>query len=290
MASEFRSEFAQLALLINEYGPEDPLRQDANRPPKSTFDGGADGSSESPAPGPSDDGAQGSSDPAPGSVEDTYRYAELRRDGSHCQKMIADPRVACGIPRITLTADDLESHQWSHTRRPIGLPSSYSADALIALGLPIIGYEYITMDLWKDTGSLCILWKGRAAKGVLFIEELLRIGSGPWSSELCKVAYEQVAELSTLSTIFVTHVINSETQPFARTLWQGPGVREFPWGSRGYQTLLGTRIGKVIAYFILGAFGQGVKRIRRIAIWWAGFRALELQMRFDIEDIPATTD
>jgi hypothetical protein len=52
MASEFPSEFAQLALLINEYGPDDPLRQDANRPPKSTFDGVADGSSESPAPGP----------------------------------------------------------------------------------------------------------------------------------------------------------------------------------------------------------------------------------------------
>jgi hypothetical protein len=124
----------------------------------------------------------------------------------------------------------------------------------------------------------------RAASGVHFIEHIVREKWGPWSSDLCKVAYEQVAHLSTLKTIFVCRIVNTDTRPQARGVSPVPELKVFTCGSAGYQLLLGTRIGKVVSYFVLGALGQGIKRIARIAVWWVGMRKDILQMRFDLED------
>jgi hypothetical protein len=50
-----------------------------------------------------------------------------------------------------------------------------------------------------------------------------------------------------------------------------------------FNALLGTRLGKVVAYFILGAYGQGVKRIAKITFFNAERK--QLNLRFDIESV-----
>jgi hypothetical protein len=128
-------------------------------------------------------------------------------------------------------------------------------------------------------------WVGRAKEGVLFVENIERKDFGPYASELGIMAYERVAPLSTLKTIFVTNVANHETRPVARAFWYGPEFKTFERGSSEFHALLGTGIGRVVAYTVLGAFGQGVKRISKISLWWIGQRVDVLQMRFDIEDV-----
>lgn len=199
--------------------------------------------------------------------------------------MIENPNVQCSVPRTNLTLADLDKDFWDITDYDnIGLPLNYHAREAAVLEVPDHGYKRMMIDGYHATsGDVVNSWKGRAAQGVLFIEDIERKGAGPWTSELCKVAYEQVANLATLNRIFVTNVINSDTRPFAKNVWPGPGLKVFEAGTRQFHTLLGTRIGKLVAYLVLGAYGQGNRRIARIAVWWAGQTNSVLQLRFDLE-------
>jgi hypothetical protein len=51
-----------------------------------------------------------------------------------------------------------------------------------------------------------------------------------------------------------------------------------------FDALLGTKTGQTVAYLLLGAFGQGVKRVRRIAV--ISEVGQDWDLRFDIEDVP----
>ncbi|KAF3392472.1 hypothetical protein F1880_008639 [Penicillium rolfsii] len=268
-------EFRDIVELIESVGPDDPLGSKPHRSSpvmsiRVSYDGPTD-------------------DPIDPTIE-TAQIREMRRDGFAIQQMLRNPSVACPIPRINLQLTDLDPQNWVIEQSPSDiLPGGYKADDMIALELPYRGFLKITMDAWHSRGEndaeFVGCWKGRAAPGVLFIEHVVRKKWGPWSWELCKVAYEQVADLSTLKSVFVCHVMNTDTRPQVKTISPHPELRLFTCGKPGYQTLLGTRIGKVVSYFILGAFGQGVKRIPRIAVWYVGVRQDVLQMRFDIADV-----
>jgi hypothetical protein len=52
-----------------------------------------------------------------------------------------------------------------------------------------------------------------------------------------------------------------------------------------FNAILGTPIGRVVASLVLGAYGQGVKRIARIVTFQTGYFNEILELRFDIEDI-----
>lgn len=270
------TEFQNIVLLIDSVGPEDPLGPNAFG--ARTF--------------PSISGAyDGPADESPAPTDMTAQLLEMRQAGCAILQWLSNPDVACPIPRITLTLGNLNTQFWNVNQRLVNdLPGGYREEDMEALGLPTRPFRHINMEAWRDMGpnesaEFLGCWKGRAAPGVLFIEHIVRRKWGPWSAELCKVAYEQVAELSTLKSIFVCHIMNTNTRPQVREIAPMPESKLFICGTPGYQTLLGTRIGKVVAYFILGAFGQGVKRIPRIEIWYIGQRHDILQMRFDLEDI-----
>lgn len=46
-------------------------------------------------------------------------------------------------------------------------------------------------------------------------------------------------------------------------------------------TLLGTRIGKLVAYIVLGAFDRGTRRIRQVVVWHSP--SYYAHMRVDLE-------
>jgi hypothetical protein len=254
----------KLALFINNMDPSDLLGANAYRSTMAAFRGHTDGPS--------------------GNSSEPPQVTEVREAGARCQRMIENPNEPCPIPRINLTLADLDPDYWSFTQHAAAPPLNYKSNDMAALGVPTSGYQKMMLDgFHESSGDVVSSWRGRAAQGALFIEDIERKpGSGPWISELCKVAYEQVAPLATLQKVFATNVINSETRPFARGVWVGSEVEVFEAGSRQFHTLLGTRIGKTVAYFILGAYGQGNRRIARIAIWWSGQTTSVLQMRFDI--------
>lgn len=56
----------------------------------------------------------------------------------------------------------------------------------------------------------------------------------------------------------------------------------FRYDSEGYQRVLGTELGKVVACFLLGAFAPGTRRISEIGILGDGTDGGVIHLRFEI--------
>ncbi|KAJ5485467.1 hypothetical protein N7539_005455 [Penicillium diatomitis] len=221
-------------------------------------------------------------------AELTDDLREAQETGARLQQMIEDPQIRCSVLPSLLTLSSLAMDDWvihrNHNElQPHGF---FCGNVSSALDIPRYGYSLVDFHQYDwPTNGISNLWRGRVAPGVMFIENIERRGrTGPWSSQLMQVAYETVAEISTLRTIFVANVVNRNTVPAAEWVLSFEQVQVCEFDTPEYQLLLGTRIGRVIAYFVLGAYGQGIRRISRIQIWWHT-REEHLQMRFDLEDI-----
>lgn len=215
----------------------------------------------------------------------------LRRSGEVLQRCMKDPSVPCDIPRSQLSIRDLKRQDWDVKSTSTGLPPAQRENAL-ALGYPDGKKDY-RMTLLEKTVRMhdesC--WHGRIAKGVIFIETIERISvdaAGPWMSELTGAVYTKRFPMETLRHVFVCNVVNDQTFPILRRLyatrrpgtWNNGQVAIWEESDRDFPTLLGTRIGKVVTYMVLGAFDRGSRRIARIATW----HSLEgIHMRFDLE-------
>lgn len=134
------------------------------------------------------------------------------------------------------------------------------------------------------------VWQGLTAPGILVIEEIKR-KHGPYMSEISQAVYENSFPLESLKQVFMLDVENVDTVQFVSqrlytTLngleWPDETIRYWEYGTPEFKGLLGTKIGKVVAHFVLGAFERGTRRIVRIG---TSFMFDFLQMRFDIEEI-----
>lgn len=138
-------------------------------------------------------------------------------------------------------------------------------------------------------------WEGRTGRGVVFLDWIRRSkrSTAPHISEFTKAAYEMDFPLESLKYVFVTDISETDTvQCIRNELCKSEGL-PYPFSEQGiwdprlreFDALLGTKMGKTVAAFILCAWGQGVKRIARIVIFYDGEYLQRLNMRFDIEDI-----
>jgi hypothetical protein len=137
------------------------------------------------------------------------------------------------------------------------------------------------------------IWIGHTGPGMITLDQIERNEDygAPYISQITQPLYKSNFDLDGLRYVFVTNVKNKETLQFikrqlyneANTGLTWPDDIAQPWeiGTSEYDALLGTRLGKMVAYFLLGAFGRGTRRIQRIVTWPArvgGFANL----RFDV--------
>ncbi|KAJ5359138.1 uncharacterized protein N7496_011551 [Penicillium cataractarum] len=134
-------------------------------------------------------------------------------------------------------------------------------------------------------------WGGMTGPGVIFTDEMFR-KDGHHPSEIMKAVYWKDFAQTSLKHVFVLDIKNPNTKSIVRKIYKEGNSLGYPdprlqgrvweWGTPEYQALLGTEIGKVVAYFVLGAFGKGKRRIVRVVSWaLPGNPSLE----FDIEKI-----
>lgn len=123
------------------------------------------------------------------------------------------------------------------------------------------------------------------------IRRTANVGSiQPQISDVSLAVYKRDHTVDTLSTIRVNLVENPETFSFIRNHLYGdafglmwPDSGEQVWDEDSFHQLLGTRIGKVVAYTVLGAFPRGTRCIARVwTVPSSGDNSVH--MRFDIED------
>lgn len=226
----------------------------------------------------------------------------LQEAGSLRQKWIANPESDCPIPQSTLTFRDLR--HWHKTYYNDELPDSVR-DKAVALGLPDGHESYVFTSMSTgnlptgNLGSVGDIWVGRTGPSLLFIEIINRSpgSTEPQSSDIAKAVFENDFNVAGLRYVFVVDVVNEQTKHFAETQLYGidengwvrrdTALRTWEYATPQYQSLLGTRIGKMVAYLVLGAFPRGTRRIARIVTWYAdnvGQCLGDLQIRFDIEE------
>lgn len=230
-------------------------------------------------------------------------WEEYVEAGTKIHRWIEDPRVrGCFVPRIYLKLTDISQRGWSIRQFAVSFPSSFLHDA-ITLGIPVTG----SVSGNSDCSGIGIKLEfqmtshnypshrleGTIARSVIFITLIERVlgAPPPWISELIKVAYENEFPLDTLRHIFLNIVINEDTKHLIKTLlytserglsWPDDERRIWEYPTPEYHAILGTRIGKVVGYFVLGAFTRGTRRVSRI-VSWAG--VLEtITLRFDLEE------
>ncbi|KAJ5130071.1 uncharacterized protein N7515_006110 [Penicillium bovifimosum] len=108
---------------------------------------------------------------------------------------------------------------------------------------------------------------------------LIHRRNGPHCNEIIRAFYQQDYAIDTLENIAFMGVVNAETAPLVMNVHYPSRGIEFAtveadenpqvWshGTPEYQEILGTAIGKTVAYFVLSCFQRGTRPISRILTW-----------------------
>ena len=159
---------------------------------------------------------------------------------------------------------------------------------VIELNLPNEFHRGVQASVYRsfDISNTRFRWFGSTGPGIICLDDIYRdegfMDPNPHISQISQLLYERDFPLESLRYVFVTTVIESETREFILNELDWAGFHQrWPIGTPEYDALLGTRIGKVVAYLVLGAFERGTRRITRINLW--PDTAGGLNMRFDIE-------
>lgn len=223
-----------------------------------------------------------------------YRYGNLERSGKHLRIWIQNPNdPTCPIQPSYLSIRDLLAEYYIEISPPMRLPASLSLQAT-QLGLADPPQEtWYIMDGDFD-------WQGSASQNMITLDNIRREpdADAPHISDITLALFRSCFSLRNLRYIFVSSIVERQTSDFVIShLYRGHGI---PWptarldveiaetvtweyGTPEYDALLGTRIGKIIAYIIIGGFQRGSVRIARIVTWPGWMAGTRLNMRFDIE-------
>lgn len=245
------------------------------------------------------------------SVEQPNRSLnEYQQQGALCQRWISktplssdEPRY---IPRCCPTLAEIQCLEWKMKNnlswKVSGAHMDYREwrdgvhDHAAAIGLleadPSMD-DAIYRESWLElnTPEDHAYWGGRVRKGMLFIHET-RAGDLPSTLRISVVSHAVYARdflIETLRYVYVHNVLNDDTLEFLQA-YLYTQKNGFPWddcyeykswefGMPQYQGLLGTKVGKLVAALVLGAFEPGTRRIARIVTGGTYM----VNLRFDIE-------
>lgn len=216
----------------------------------------------------------------------------------------------CNIPQTPLMFSDLKEPFWTLDITPESLPAKERALICRARLLNQIfrganesddrraAYKSVKVYNSPESDDHHIFeWEGFIGPDMLTISWINRVEGDyvvvgecdePYASEVLKAVYERYFPLDGLKCIFISGVdiddtklclnlyFSSDNESSFRQSWDNPSAE--------LDGIMGTKIGRTVGYFMLGAFGQGVKRVSKVtAISEAGQTGWDLQ--FDIENI-----
>ncbi|KAJ5608940.1 hypothetical protein N7528_009507 [Penicillium herquei] len=212
----------------------------------------------------------------------------LQPRGTQIVGWMEDPNLpGCPAQRSTLTLAQIEANPNAVFTRSGTPPDGSFSDYESYADDP---HNCVAWSIWFGLDP----WVGMTASGLIVMANISRSENAqqPFISDTALALYaHQFGTTTSLRHIFFDGVVNSQTRSFiAHHLYTNqfePDIRDWNYGSEGYFQLLGTRIGRVAAYTVLGAFPRGTHRISRIVTDFEP-GALSVDMRFDIEAIPGS--
>jgi hypothetical protein len=199
-------------------------------------------------------------------------YGRIQRQGAELRRYIADARKPnCPIFPNTLTIHDLARSDSIEVSQesPLDpdLTNLFHNLNLPPPSLPHHDSVYRTFEL--DSNAL--EWRGFIGPEVIIIEDIDRHSeNAPHMSEVSLAMYQADYLIDTLRHVVLTHVVEEDTLNVLKSELHRNVVcsdtwwRSWEYGTPEYDALMGTRIGKLVAYMVLGGFRRGSKRISRI--------------------------
>lgn len=233
-------------------------------------------------------------------LKQTLKYGPLQREGARRREWIQDAgKPGCFVERATLTFDAFRKQYTIDKQTGLSHINTDLSRQAVQLGLPEGDHGYEKVYQYYQIDHRCQLtWGGLVGPGVIVLDDIERPpgSAAPAVSEVSQALYTRHFAIDSLKHVFVTTIVNPETLRFiSQRLYSA--ANGLTWDSRSegtpltwgegtaeYDALLGTRIGKTIAYLVLGAFERGTRRIARI-VSWSGYMASAAYLRFDIEAI-----
>lgn len=240
-------------------------------------------------------------------IAPSLTYGNHQTRGRTFQEWIDDPAIdGCYVQPCTLTYDalaarirtddlsedfdsqpDSDNEQVINLAQQLGFEDSLTMHVINSPSMPSPGG---TPGEGND-------WRFFVAPGYLFILTMFR-NSGDYASQVAQAVYESAYPISTLKQVIMIGIKNADTMGFLKhqiftagngLAWPDSGPQTFVHGTAEYEGLLGTKLGSVVAYTVLGAFTRGTRRISQISVdpSNAGYTKLV----FDIEELalPAPT-
>ncbi|KAJ5938944.1 hypothetical protein N7466_002078 [Penicillium verhagenii] len=223
---------------------------------------------------------------------ETERYY-LRSRGEEVLEWITDPCAPyCPVSLSTVTLADV-ADQATHFRMVSNLEAA-SAEAGLVVPRRLteeadrLPHVYYRMRFGIDS------WSGSSTPGILIIENMCRTQADtPRPSEIALAIYaDDSGPLRGLRCIYVTDIINRETREYIfRILHRNRSTHPPQIWTRNmeeFAEIMGTRIGRTVAYILLGGFVRSTCRIRRIVSWRTGSESeinAHVHLRFDIDHI-----
>jgi len=245
-----------------------------------------------------------------GSLEVCPTYDEIQEAGAQRRRWIADPGLpGCYISHSMLTFHDFAARYVSDNalalsslpRDPVSLEVMLDPNEVLLEPDTIFGidfdrsgpYQCFYLDAYKG-----ITWTGYTGPGVIWLKNIWKNDNATISlpfSQITQAFYERDFAINTLNHVFMTVVVNEETLGVVEKLYldnfgrlgiqlvEESECSMMAWtcGTPQFDALLGTRLGKLAAYLVLGAFPRGSRRIVQVVVqydWTTEFPTL----RFDI--------
>ncbi|KAJ9488012.1 hypothetical protein VN97_g5293 [Penicillium thymicola] len=238
--------------------------------------------------------------------------ATYRRKGAQLIAWLEDANEPnCDIAQATLTLDDLLNNFPEETRFRVresnfkNLGDLFEGGEPESMGLNTEEKRYRKSMVISPVIDQAILdsfglanmsnsFEHVVGPGVLAATGIFRHDCIQWN-EVARAVYEWDHPITTLRHIKYDTVVNSETAPYIRRVAYPRHYRNFhaartepclkiERGTREYEELLGTKLGKAAAILLISSLPRGTVRIAR-AVTWNNRSSVDL--RFEIEPIPA---
>lgn len=221
--------------------------------------------------------------------------AILKAKGHRVSAWLENPEEpGCPVSNKILAESDFQNAITETEGEQVDMPEHiYMSDPLIMNNIPGTAIEY---SFYYDG----VEWSGLISSNTIVIDSMIRDNAGgptpgPHISDITISLFQKHFRLENLSHIFVCDIINEEAcHLFKKHIynnWPNPSKpQRWKHGSKEYNTILGSRVGRTMAYVVLAGFPRGSRRISQVVSWplqvgAAGAHVLHL--RFDVESISA---
>jgi hypothetical protein len=223
-----------------------------------------------------------------------FKYGRLQAHGERVRQWIESPESpGCYINPSTLSIEDFEANNCY-----LLAPRLHAVDEDFADQISDLGFELGRTHWSFQIRAPDFAWLGDTGPGVIIMKSVDRASQDAYPiSEIARALYMRDFDIDTLQHVFFQNVQNVETVPFVRRAlyteennlsWPRKAPQTWAYGTPEYDGFLGSRIGKIVGYLVLGAYPRGTRRIIQIVTWAADpeNHNRRIQIRFDIDFVP----